>query len=96
MQTSHCFFAFNEYFATGEGMTVWIALGGSPEHAEQVFRAHVPAYFQQGMTVARLSDPELADARTTRRFVPDAILELIEGNPPGSTTYFSRLHFNLS
>lgn len=89
------YIAYSFYYATGEGVTVFIALGGSPEHTEQLFRARVPEYFQAGMKLCPL-DNAAEDVVRIKAMVAGSVLELFERHPPGTTEYFSHLHYNFA
>lgn len=86
--------AYCEYFATGEGVTVMVAVGCSALHAERVFKQHADPYFHIGMVVGRLNsgDPRV---QNMMRMVPPAALQLFEC-PEGVPQYYGEIHFNLS
>lgn len=43
--------AYCLYYASGEGCSIYIAVGSSRKHAEFHFRQNAPEYFQIGMVV---------------------------------------------
>lgn len=87
--------AYLLYYATGEGATVFIALGASAKHAELHFRSNVPEYFHPGMTVKRWMD-STEELETIKTFVPAQVIDQMTQNPPGTTEHFSVTHWNLS
>ncbi|GAA0724737.1 hypothetical protein [Dokdonella soli] len=91
-----CHIAFINYFATGEGVTILIAAGGSSEHAKNVFNRHAPEYFRGGVEVARLNDAANDRAKRVAEMIPQRMRDLLQRNPIGTTEYYSELHFNLT
>lgn len=87
---AYCF-----YYATGEGCSIYIAVGSSRKHAEFHFRQNAPEYFHIGMLVRNWleSTEELEMIKT---FVPTQVIDLITDHPPGTTEHFSVTHWNLS
>lgn len=84
------------YYATGEGVTTFIAVGGTEACAMDAFKQHTPDYFHRGMEADVLGEDSRHDTRRMIRWIPQAALELIETNPPGTTYYYAKLHFNLA
>lgn len=83
------------YYATGEGMTIFVALAASNQHAERIYRESVDEYFHPCMAIAQWGDSS-EDLDLVKRHVPLAVIELLAKNPPASTEYFCRTHWNLS
>lgn len=48
--------AYGIYYATGEGMTIFVALAASPQHAERIYRESVDQYFHPCMAIAQWGD----------------------------------------
>lgn len=87
--------AYGIYYATGEGMTVFIALAASAQHAERIYRESVDEYFHPCMAITQWGDSS-EDLEFVKPHVPAAVIELLAENPPGSTEHFCRTHWNLS
>ena len=87
--------AYCLYYATGEGCSIYIAVGSSRKHAEFHFRQNAPEYFHIGMVVRDWLEwtEELEMIKT---FVPAQVIDLITDHPPGTTEHFSVTHWNLS
>lgn len=85
-----------DYYATGEGVTVLIALGGTAESARETFQQSAPTYFHQGLVEDVLVEDAGPNTRRMQRWVPQAAMDIIATNPPGTTTYYAALHFNLA
>ncbi|MGH8051527.1 MAG: hypothetical protein ACREPB_12780 [Arenimonas sp.] len=92
MQLDEVHIAYCHYYATGEGVSIFIALGGSYKHAESIFKKHVPEYFHLGLVIRPISLKE----EEVERFLPLPVLDLFATNPSGTTEYFSTVHYNLS
>lgn len=87
---AYCF-----YYATGEGCSIYVAVGSSKRHAEFHFKRNVPEHFHRGMVVRDwLETTEELDMIKT--FVPAQVIDLITDHPPGTTEHFSLTHWNLS
>lgn len=84
--------AYCQYFATGEGVTIFIAMGGSYSHAENMFKRHVPEYFYPGLVI----QPVDSAIEGMEGLLPLPVLELLAKHPRGTTEYFSTTHYNLS
>ena len=91
LSDSGCRIAYCEYSATGEGVTIMVAVGCSAIHAVHVFKRHADAYFHPGMVVDRL-DSEDPKVMQMMRMVPVAAVERfgLEGYPQ----YYGEVHFN--
>ena len=84
------------YYATGEGVTTMIALGGTAESAKNTFLQSTPDYFHRGMVEDLFTDDAGPDTRRMQRWIPQPVLDMVATNPPGTTTYYASLHFNLA
>ncbi|MFC3815037.1 hypothetical protein [Lysobacter sp. GCM10012299] len=89
------YIAFCDYFATGEGRTVMVAVGCSPFHAEQVFKQSAHSYFHAGMVVAELGSPE-PETRRMAMMIPDPVLRTFQRKPSGTPQFYCELHFNMA
>lgn len=92
-----CYVAYLLYYATGEGVTIIFAIGGTPEQAKEYFNARAPDCFRGDVDVAPLAsttnEPALAKIR---EMVPESVKRTLTKNPPGTTQYYSELHYNLA
>ena len=95
MDISQAYVAFSLYYATGEGVTIFVAMGSSAKHAEKVFREKVPEYFHAGLQVFRWDDVS-SELDEVKRYIPQPVIELLATNPRGTTEHFSHTHYNLS
>ena len=87
--------AYCLYGAIGEGVTIFVAAGTSKSHAELHFLANVPKYFHPGLTINLWTESSI-ELDEVKKLVPQAALELLSKNPPGTTEHFSVTHYNLS
>lgn len=103
--------AYCSYFATGEGHTVFIAIGNTKEAAETIFKKNVDEYFHRGMELtegqgdlktvvmpAWESDSASVGEYTMkyRRLLPKQLRHILQGGTTVHLEYFSRLHINAS
>lgn len=87
--------AYCLYYATGEGASIYIAVGSSKRHAEFHFRRSAPEYFHIGMVVRGWLETT-EELEMIKTFVPAQVINLITDHPPGTTEHFSVTHWNLS
>ena len=95
MELEQIVVAYSAYYATGEGVTIHIAIGGSENHAVGHFRENVPDYFQAGLKIRSWTDED-DEFESVKEFVPPTVIDLLTSNPKGSTEWFSVTHYNLS
>lgn len=95
IQPDEAHIAYCQYFATGEGVSIFIALGGSYNHAESVFKKHVPEYYHPGVIIHSL-ELRREGMEQISPLLPQSVLDLMINNPNGTTDYFSIVHYNLS
>lgn len=88
--------AYCEYYATGEGVTVFVAVGGTESSAKNAFLRHVPDYFHRGLETDVLTDESFPSTRRMIHWIPQPAIELVAKNPPGTMYYYATLHFNLA
>lgn len=96
MTTETCQVAFCHYAATGEGCTVILAVAGSAYRAEMLFKERTNEFFHIGMEVVPLDDTKRKGIGVVTDLIPPYALKEFLKNPPGTTEYYSHLHFNLS
>lgn len=87
--------AYVKYYATGEGVRIFVAVGSGFVKTERLFKVNVPEYFQVGMEVKPL-DSEDVNLALVIDLLPQAVVKLFTENPRRTTEYFSTVHFNLS
>lgn len=87
--------AYCLHHATGEGVTIYIAVGSSRKHAEFHFRRCAPEDIHRGMVVRGWLDTQ-DELETIKTFVPAQVINVITDHPPGTTEHYSVTHWNLS
>lgn len=95
MDINQAHVAFSLYYATGEGVTIFVVMGSSANHAENVFREKVPEFFHAGLQVFSW-DEASSQFDEVKRYIPQPVIELLTTNPKGTTEYFSHTHYNLA
>ena len=94
MKLEEIHIAYLIYFATGEGVSIFVAVGSGYVEAERVFKRNVPEYFHVGMKVQPRASEDVEMAYVIK-LLPKAVLKLFKRNPPRTTEYFSIVHYNL-
>ncbi|HPW33714.1 MAG TPA: hypothetical protein PLF92_12470 [Arenimonas sp.] len=95
MKVDEVHVAYVRYFATGEGVRIFVAVGKGYVTTERLFKVNVPEYFHGGMVVKPLDSEDAKMAQVTD-LLPRAVVKLFTESPPRTTEYFSTLHYNLS
>ena len=86
--------AFCEYYATGEGVTVFIAVGCSRRHAEELIRQRADPFFHVGIEVKPL-DLSDSDGQRIARWIPGPVLKAAQEGS-GGPRYYGEFHLNRS
>jgi hypothetical protein len=86
------------YAATGEGLTVAIAVAGGAHYAATVLKEKIPSYFHPAIVTAPFNPAMTLQgtAQPLRELVPNEYLQHLRKAPSGAGHYFSEFHFNLS
>ena len=95
MKLDEVHIAYLRYIATGEGVRIFVAVDSSYVKTERLFKRNVPEYFHVGMRVLPL-DSEDVEMSHLLDLLPQAVLKLFSDTPPGTTEYFSTVHYNLA
>lgn len=88
--------AFCHYYATGEGVSLFVALASSREAASDLFRENTPAFFHQGLETSPVPNLDNPDVKRACTIVPEWVVDLVKTNPPGTTEFYAQVHWNLS
>lgn len=95
-QAAPAYLAYCNYYATGEGVTVMLAAGGTENCARSAFLENAPDYFHRGMELKEICGDASSESKQMIRWIPQPVLDLVARNPPGTTYFYSKLHFNLA
>jgi hypothetical protein len=90
------YISYMNYFATGEGATSCVAVGGSRRHAEVVLKKRIDQYFHQGVETVPLDREMDEHARRMLARVPDDVKDSLRLMPLGAGHYFSEFYYNFS
>lgn len=90
------FISYMNYAATGEGVTSWLAVGGSALHAETELKEKLPDFFHQGIVTAPIDIDADDEVKMMIKWIPDPAMEILRQLPLGTGHYVSEIHYNLS
>ena len=76
------------YYATGEGVTSYVAVGGSHTHVENVLKKRIDEYFHRGVQTVPLDRKMNEEARSMLARVPDDVKDSLRQIPRGSVELF--------
>ena len=86
--------AYLDYFATGEGRHIFVAVAGSPLAAEKIFRANVDKFFVDGYEIVQLTEGNKHFA-FVQSVVGSGAMQILERFPE-QAKFFASLEYNLS
>jgi len=84
------------YFATGEGVTVYVAVADRSSTCRRILEERIPDYFRAGIVTVPIDSSNDAEARGIVAAIPVVVLETLAATARGSGYYFSELHYNQS
>lgn len=87
--------AFCDYFATGEGRTVIVAIGATAEEARLLFEENAPAFFAPSMQIEELTQAYVRDSGAVTRWIPAGVIERIASSV-GPLRFYGMFHQNVS
>jgi hypothetical protein len=90
------YISYMRYYATGEGATFCVAVGGSQKYAEEVLKERIGEYFHQGIETVPVNREMSEHARMMLARVPDPVKDALRKIPLSAGYYFSEFHFNLA
>jgi len=94
-EVNTCYLAYSQYYATGEGVTAIIAVAGTAKLARETFKNRAPELFWGAMKVAQLAKRNEV-VKQVSKMIPLSVLQLLETNPRGTTSFYGELHYNLA
>jgi hypothetical protein len=90
------YISYMNYYATGEGVTSCIAVGGSYSYVEDVLKKRIDGYFHRGVETVPLDREMNEDARSMLARVPDDVKDALRRMPRTAGYYFSEFYYNLA
>lgn len=87
------FVAYCDYYATGEGRTVVVALSSTAEDAIHLFEQRAPSYFLADLVITSLGEDQGSSDNPITKWLPPEVLVRAER---GSISFFGIFHQNLS
>jgi len=90
------YMSYMNYYATGEGVTSCIALGGSHRYVEDVLKERIGEYFHRLVQTVPIDREMYEDARSMLARVPEDVKESLRRMPCGAGHYLSEFHYNLA
>lgn len=88
--------SYMRYYATGEGVTLCIAIGGSHAYTENLLKERLDQYFHRAIETSPINRGMTTDFQSILGWVPESVKENFRRIPPGAGYYFSELYYNLA
>lgn len=95
-EASRSHMAFCHHYAADDGVSVFIAVASSAAGAARTFLEQAPDYSHRDMQMAVISKEGDLDVDPIWLWLSQRALDLIASNPPGTTTLYLKLHYNLA
>lgn len=83
-----------DYYATGEGRTLCVAIACGREAAEKLLTSHVDPYFASGRQIAAIEEGMDEHIAYLLAYVPSAARIALHTAPSGFARYYAELYFN--
>lgn len=96
MNREELWIAYGEYFATGEGMTVDIAIATTKEQALSLYKERKSSMLFDDPDYLVQWGEDVDMAQRMPRYIPPVVDHMLTGNHMPSFSYFMHLHFNMS
>lgn len=90
------YLAYCDYYATGEGATILVGAGNTPNAARDAFLRHAPEFFHQGLIEDKFEASSPPETRRAARLISQSMLDFISSNLRGVPQLYATLHYNLS
>jgi hypothetical protein len=90
------FISYMNYFATGEGVTSWIAVAGDASSSEELLKERLPDYFHSLIVTSSICSNMGDDAIRAMRSIPESVRDTLRKIPVGCGHFCTELHFNLA
>jgi hypothetical protein len=84
------------YYATGEGVRLCLAVGGSSYRTERLLKTKLDEYFHKGIVSSQVSAAGDEESVLLANWIPLAVKEILGQIPLGSGDYYADLYYNLS
>jgi hypothetical protein len=90
------YLSYMYYHATGEGVTLCIAIGGSRSYAESVLKERLHKYFYPAIETHPMDKEMRGGPSVILQMIPEEVKEKFRRFPLGAGHYFSELYYNLA
>ena len=90
------YISYMNYYATGEGVTSCVAVGGSRRYAEEVLKKRIDEYFHRAVETSPLNREMNEDARHMAARIPDDVKDALRRMPRSAGYFFSEFYYNLA
>jgi len=93
---SGLFISYMSYHATGEGMRLCLAVGGSTYRTERLLKSKLHEYFHQGIVSSPISSANDEAAALLTHWIPPVVKTILGQIPPSAGDYYAELYYNLA
>lgn len=90
------FISYMSYYATGEGVRLCLAIGGSTYRTERILKTKLDEYFHQGIVSCPISSANEEVSALLNRWIPPVVKEILGQIPVCTGDYYAELYYNLA
>jgi hypothetical protein len=90
------FISYMNYYATGEGVTSWVAVSGDALSAEALLKERLDKFYHPLILTSPICIDMDADATRAMGAISDSVKSVLEKLPLGTGHFCTELHFNLA
>jgi hypothetical protein len=93
---SRLYISYMTYHATGEGMRLCLAVGGSTHRTERLLKTKLDEYFHQGIASSPISSTGEEEAALIAHWIPLVVKDILGQIPPGAGDYYAEFYYNIA
>lgn len=84
------------HYATGEGVRIYIAVGGCRSHAERLLTDRIDAHLHRAIESSPICVSGSSEAAKMISLIPRAVQDILAEIPVGTGEYYAELSYNRS
>lgn len=93
---SGLYISYMTYHATGEGVRVCLAVGGSSHRTESILKTKLDEYFHPGIKSSPISTTSDEESALLTHWIPQIVKEILGQIPLGAGDYYAELYYNIA
>lgn len=90
------FISYMSYHATGEGVRLCLAIGGSKYRTERILKTKLDEYFHKGIVSCPIASANDEASTLLTHWIPPVVKTILAQIPPSAGDYYAELYYNLA